>query len=419
MNIENEPDKDLTKSIENEEVVTSNEDSFEEAVVDEETPSSVQDEEAKSFKKFFKKIIDKARLRSKFLKKLFFLCTILLIVIFIIGYLWLCFVTERVLKDKAIYVIEDLNKQGFSIKYDSIDSTYYPFSSGIYINNLSITAPSFLGNWRWEIGKVSVSTTPFSRENIAINAKGMQKIYFSGEEYSLQFATKDLGFKINMSASEDVSSFIGTLDYSMALSPQNIRNSAVLASVSFVVNRNISGNYDFNFILKDLQFPNLEKELVLIDEVRLNGYINDFELKNTIKDTLLDWQKSDGSITFRKIKIDWDKFQMQGEGNLTLDLDMQPVLAGIARMKGFLYLVNMLEDKGLTSKKEANIVKIVYEQSESNAKGGVFRTLFSIQHNKLYIGYLPLLSLPPLPLSEISLTSNSEERDEGEEEAMD
>ncbi|MBR7158429.1 MAG: DUF2125 domain-containing protein [Alphaproteobacteria bacterium] len=364
-------------------------------------------------KRIRKKI--KTALKTKFLRRVLFFGTLSASIIIVLGYLWLCLATERALRNNTVSLLENLQTQGFIVSYDSIDSTYYPFSSGIYVNNLSVTAPTFLGGWKWEMGKVAVSTYPVISDELLINAKGMQKISLPKDDYSLQFITKDIAFKIISNPEQGMSSFVGTLDYSMALAPQNIRSSAVLASVSFAVKKKSLGTYDFSFVLDDLQFPNEHKKLIVVDDAALSGYINAFETRDTIKDTLLDWQKSDGSISLQKIRIDWDDFQMQGDANITLDANMQPVVAGIARMKGFLDFVSMLVDYGIAPKKEANIVKIVYEQGAKSTEKA-FRTLFSIQHNKLYIGYLPLLKLPDLPLKEIALTpSEEEDEEEGEE----
>ncbi len=119
------------------------------------------------------------------------------------------------------------------------------------------------------------------------------------------------------------------------------------------------------------------------------------------------WRDDGGTVEIRKLNIRHGPLQMDGDGTIALDRDLQPQGAFSLKVRGFLEAVDGLEAAGIIKPRGAEIVKAVLsvlargqgkwaEEAEEEAEGKRIKVPLSIQDGNFYVGPVAVGRVPPL-----------------------
>jgi hypothetical protein len=112
------------------------------------------------------------------------------------------------------------------------------------------------------------------------------------------------------------------------------------------------------------------------------------------RDALAAWRDSGGTIDLRRAALDWNKFQVAGEGTLTLDKSLQPEAAFSANVDGWPDLLDALAASGALKLEQARIIKFGLTLLSSPSADGSMKLPITIQHSELYLEKAKILELP-------------------------
>jgi len=153
----------------------------------------------------------------------------------------------------------------------------------------------------------------------------------------------------------------------------------------------------FAFALRDLRLPrNLSPTLgTKLDSFDLSGRMfGMFAGFTPLMENLRDWRDAKGRVKVERLSLDWGAVRLAAEGTFGLDANLQLEANLIARIEGFVPLVDALEQAGLIRPRDATMGRLVIGHEMPLSRPGSLG--MSLHDQKVYIGAHMLTEVPPL-----------------------
>lgn len=311
-------------------------------------------------------------------------------------YISVCFQGERALRTGVYGVLKEMGADGFGVSY-SAPSSYLALKSGLYLDDLVITAPEKMGGWVLRAGRVTVTANPFFPRSVSIKMNGTHslttkrigdiRLVVGGSEAELTLPSKKEGF-----------SFQAEFKNIQAVAPKSMDGFAVS---DFILNVRADavkqdGTTAYAFFVKSdgISLPAYLSQYLppRIQYMKAGGTVSGFSAQRT-KPFLTDWTDNSGLIEISQGEIIWEPFMAQITGTLGFTASYDTIGAMIAKMYNFFDLLDMFEKGGYVRLSQVSLAKVVLgerlKQEEGESQPSI-STSISLQDGKIYVGQVLL-----------------------------
>ena len=302
---------------------------------------------------------------------------------------------------------EDAQKNGFTIHYDTIYYTGFPFEIMAVLQNPHLKSNKVEQSDAFVEGNLILKTQIWRPQTLAIQTQGKVT-------YKLKIFPSQSPLDLNITAAnvkgtkslwgKDIIEF-SSQNLSLKTSNEEVK----LRELGFALNTNLEQSenedpYTFNLFIDDLiwtvsqQFPLPNK----IDHVYLEGSFNRMISLNEQTAALIakEWYKNGGNLDCGKILLKWGSLNLEGNGAVSLDSNLQPLIAFSAKIGGLENLLISLVKGKFISPKTESIAKIALKLLKESDPEDNTRTYhsasISLQEGVLSLGPFDLLQLPPI-----------------------
>lgn len=311
-------------------------------------------------------------------------------------YISVCFQGERALRTGVYAVLKEMGADGFGVSY-SAPSSYLALKSGLYLDDLVITAPEKMGGWVLRAGRVTVTASPFFPRSVSVRMNGTHSL-----------TTKRIG---------DIRLVVGKGEAELTLpsKKEGVSLQAEFKNIQAVAPKSMDGFAVSDFSLSAQAAPGKEDggpvyALSLtsggislpaylsqylppqIQYIRFNGTASGFSAQRT-KPFLTDWTDNSGLIEISQGEVIWEPFMAQITGTVGFTASYDMIGALIAKMYNFFDLLDAFEKGGYVRLSQVSLAKIVLGQQMKQEEGESQPSIsapVSLQDGRIYAGQVLL-----------------------------
>lgn len=112
------------------------------------------------------------------------------------------------------------------------------------------------------------------------------------------------------------------------------------------------------------------------------------------------WRAGGGIVDLEWVKLAWGPLDLEAKGTVSLDERMRPVGGLTADIRGHIETIDVLEQARVLRRKAAATSRIALSllaKPDKNGKGSVLTIPVTAQDGRLYLGFVRLFALPPIP----------------------
>jgi len=112
------------------------------------------------------------------------------------------------------------------------------------------------------------------------------------------------------------------------------------------------------------------------------------------------WRAGGGIVDLEWLKLAWGPLDLEAKGTVTLDERMRPLGVLTADIRGHNETIDVLEQARLLRRKAAATSRIALSllaKPDKDGKGSVLTVPVTAQDGRLYLGFVRLFVLPPIP----------------------
>ena len=294
---------------------------------------------------------------------------------------------------------EERRAKGWTVKLGSPSVKGFPLRLDLFIRTPILEGPG--NQWRWEMPNVSASAQPWALTNIEMSVPGVHTLKTEGHAVVFTLARANGELQIR-------SGKPGFAAVRLAGGEWAQRDGATTSidKLALQVENPASHNAQFGNPTTDIMVS-LDAEKVAFPEAwklplgnglsRLSfdaAVAGLSQLRGTLPEALSRWSDAGGAIELRRFVLKWEALSLRGEGTIALDVNLQPQGAITAEIDGVEKLSEALIAAGVINARTAFAAKIVNDVLSFG--GGAARLPISIQHQRLYLGPVPLFRLKPV-----------------------
>ncbi len=323
--------------------------------------------------------------------------------------IWIYVATQSV--STAERWVADRRAEGYSIHYEGLEATGYPFWIRIDLISPGIAAATgaVVRDWAgasWKAENLTITTRPWRPDQVWLRTTGRQSVsYLEGDE-RLEFAgPAAIGTAVSFSGGrvDAVNLNIDGLD----LVPQQEKG-GMISIINAVIDGRALHDADSEASLSlDVVASGVEMPAALVSP--LGQDIRDLRLVArllgelprgagvSLTEALQIWRDNGGTIEVEKLSLGHGPLNVSGDGTLALDRDLQPVGAFTARVQGFFDSIDALARQGVIDARQAISAKLILGVLSRRPAGGGPATLnlaITVQQQNLYAGPVKLFRLP-------------------------
>ena len=322
----------------------------------------------------------------------------LLVLTLLMMYFAICWQGERVLRNRVFNFFKEIGANGFGVSYKEPKSSFLALQSGLYLDDLTVTAPKSMGGWQFKAGRISITLNPLAPRNISFSMRGTHAL--KTQKYGdIRFIADDARADINTGSQQTPAS--------VKIYIQNVRSGTQNALAGSAFERLFfrlkkipakhdgleSFSYSFqteNITLPAGKFQNLPKT---VEYLYLSGEIDGVSRQRE-KPLLKDWLDNSGTVEIKKGEIIWKPLMAEFSATAALNGALEPTVAATAKAYGFFDMLEILENEHIVSSGNLSVAKVVLgprltvEHGENRPS---LSTSFSYQDGNLYAGQIVLI----------------------------
>lgn len=322
----------------------------------------------------------------------------LLVLTLLMMYFAICWQGERVLRNRVFNFFKEIGANGFGVSYKEPKSSFLALQSGLYLDDLTVTAPKSMGGWQFKAGRISITLNPLAPRNISFSMRGTHSL--KTQKYGdIRFVADDARADINTGSQQTPAS--------VKIYIQNVRSGTQNALAGSAFERLFfrlkkipakhdgleSFSYSFqteNITLPAGKFQNLPKT---VEYLYLSGEIDGVSRQRE-KPLLKDWLDNSGTVEIKKGEIIWKPLMAEFSATAALNGALEPTVAATAKAYGFFDMLEILENEHIVSSGNLSVAKVVLgprltvEHGENRPS---LSTSFSYQDGNLYAGQIVLI----------------------------
>jgi hypothetical protein len=305
--------------------------------------------------------------------------------------------------------IDDQRGQGYSVRYDSLDVTGFPFAVRIEFINPGFGAPGAALPWGWEGANLKLMLKPWDMQSIRVMTTGPQVLaipvagkteIFNGQATLIE-STVVLSDGLGKSAALRLEGIELKAETATLAAIRIARGDVQVRRLVFTMADHQTASASLTASLHGLGGPWLAASPLggnvqsLTLEARLMGSFDEGPLVQSLEN----WRDNGGTIEIGKLNFQHGPLKINADGTLALDGQLQPIGALTARVEGFFQTIDALKRLGAVTPRDAITAKMVLGVLSRKSKNGApahLNLALSAQGNKLYAGPIGLMEIPEI-----------------------
>ncbi len=315
------------------------------------------------------------------------------------------------LKNRVAEWADARRAEGHSVAYTVDGTSGFPLAVEIDLKDTRIDARRGGEIWSLHAPELTVKSSVFSPRDISIALPDGTLLGVSrpGLEGRLSKTAGTVRLDIALVGKEGPSArltlggaqFSGTWKGAALASPLGVGDGrATLTFVQAVPPTEEATRLDL--LLHDLRWPSnltyaLGQDLAMLDlSAKLSGRI---EREGESFDALTRWRDAGGKVTIDRLAMKWGATAFAGYGSFSMDEELQPQGSLVARIEGFVPLVDVLEEMSLLRASDATMARLVIgRQLPRNGAGNLSLSLHdgAVMAGPLTLAQVPLLAWPQM-----------------------
>lgn len=286
--------------------------------------------------------------------------------------------------------------EGWIVGFGAVSVGGFPLRLALRIDAPSIGAPSAFGGWHWHGPLVIVAADPWDPERATWTAPGGHRLVpASGPP--IQVRAGSASGVIERSAGDDRTTVT-----------VNLGAVAVLSVVGQP--RRTIERIDASIALPDRAGPTIDLRLTGLDlgetpVVGLASKIEEAAIAATLTGRIAPvarvralelWRNGGGTLEIARIRLRWQRIEIDGEGTVALDGGLQPIAALSAVFGGYATVIDALAARGAIEPDGVPAIKFalgLLALASGNPRGRI-RVPVTIQDRQLSLGPVPVMDLP-------------------------
>lgn len=308
-------------------------------------------------------------------------------------YISVCFQGERALRNGVYGVLKEIGANGFGVSYKA-PSSYLALKSGLYLDDLVITAPEYLGGWQLKAGRISVTANPFRPRFITIEMNGTHSLKTTAiGDIRLLLGKGEI--TLHIPNKKEVFSAKTVFENIQAAAPKSMAG-FFISSLTSDISAESATSYDFSFKTENAHLPAyLSQNLPpVLEYLSFTGNATGFTPSSARNKPLLtDWTDNSGLIEITQGEIIWKPFMTQVKGTFGFNSEMDLIGASTAKVYGFFDILDKFEKAGYIRPSQVSVTKVVLGEKlkvEAGETTASITSPFSFQAGKIYAGQVLL-----------------------------
>jgi len=319
----------------------------------------------------------------------------------------------RVMIEASQHWVGERRAEGYSVRYDDMRATGYPFWIRVELANPGFGAPHATSPWDWEGDSLNVTARPWRPGRFFLRTSGQQMVSFLGGEKrqtyrgTLDGAQAELIFKDGDPQSVD----LRVLGLDLAAQQGTTGGKISLASADINVRRlpvATGAGQGAATLTLDLTSSGIELPTTVIasplgskiEGLRMTGRLLGSLPRGpgaSLIEALEIWRDGGGTVEVDRIALSHGALGIRADGTLALDRDLQPVGAFTARVQGFNETLDAFSHLGIIGAGQAMSAKLllgVFAKRPRNGGPATLNVALTVQQRNFYAGPVKLLQLP-------------------------
>ena len=321
--------------------------------------------------------------------------------------LWLALAMST--RELVVKWVKEQQALGFSMRYDKLLASGYPFAIHFEVTNPALGAPNIADPWYWEGTHLNITVQFWDKNNFLFEASGQQVLTFGVVGNTKTFAGNVERAHGQLRLSEGVLKKAGVTLQGVKLTSQDNANAVInIPRAQMYLERQTRAKADQQAVswtlsgsMSDLSLPLLKASPLgaMIERLSLKAHLIGNIKSGALVQSLEDWRDKGGTIELKNLILGHGPLKINTSGTLALDGNLQPIGALTAHLEGFFETVDALKRVGLVKARDAITAKIVMGVlSRTPASGGpaVLNLALTAQDRFIYLGPVRLLELPAI-----------------------
>ena len=313
----------------------------------------------------------------------------------------------NVLADRVRVGIEqwaaDRRAEGYEVSYAGLDVGGFPFQIEAAIMAPALSRPEAARPWSWRGPRLVISARPWRLSRVRLAAPGQHRITGApaGRSVAVVLDAGVLGLELRFRDGKPAGAILKARD--VVMKDKAGVGIATLAAADITVDRpqgKTVSAVDLSANVETIQYgrepaPGLGRTTERLDlEASVTGGLPE----GLGAEALSQWRDRGGTVEIRRLDVRHGPLDVEGDGTLALDGDMQPMGAFTFLVRGFLEALDRLGEAGVIEEGPARLAKTVLGMlaRKHGGDGGELKVPLSIQERWLYVGPVALGRMPVL-----------------------
>lgn len=338
------------------------------------------------------------------MRQRFKLLTLTLVLFAAAGYSFFWFEAADKLEKALLNEVENLQSKNYTVRYDQLHVSGFPFKLNVLLTNPFIVYANDALGVSVE-GDLICSADLFSPNKISFETQGMTKLKLPQPFWTLERfdAAKVKGYF-------DVASRkYGTFEMHDVKSNWVDLKLLKFGHLPVGSKGKESGFCDIEGLnFKELNFfKGMPNDL---QKLHLAYSFKPFSLKGDVSEALKAWYDSEGTIDIDGFQLSWGPVQLDANGTLAVDENLQPLVAVATEIQGVDEMVHVLAENKVIHKNLVPTIKIALGfLKEKKTQGSSDEVMYhkvsiTLQDRELSIASIPVLKIGNVDWNKIGLS---------------
>jgi len=301
---------------------------------------------------------------------------------------------------------------GYEIGWARLETTGYPLDLDLVVHEPRVENVNSVNErrWVWDLDLLTLTSRPWNWKEVRLKAPDEHRITVSSlkDEGVQDFLVVFGNLEVDARFRGDAWQHIDVVATNIRVR-ENDRVIATLGSFEGYTERTLSSRADertltgrLGITLQNIEIPSIPTELANAAGSVVRDFSTALEFYGPLpqrmkSQALSSWRDHGGVIEVRSMRASYGPLKLEVEGSVALDTQLQPVGSFVAEIVGYSNAVDILNEVGVFSERDAQAAKLILSLlADHDAATGTSQLSLpiTVQDRVIQAGPLPLGRIP-------------------------